>query len=655
MRKVVILLFSIISLLVLLPINAPAITAGNPPFESIELFNYNEGVSPAPGWYQENSVYDSYNGSTIVGDVSNSDGTLAKWTVTNGHYQLHITPHSQLTFVRSFPLNWPSGLNNYEIEYDMYTLNGINLDRNFSFRHIDQNSHYEVHTYGNMIYLDKAGFDTENHKNLGKTLDSSTYNFSDNTLYHFKIIANENNIKVYIDNETTPTLETTDSTNPYLYGIAGFQAGSGPDAPGDVWFDNIIITPITGADSSPTAIPIPTTTPTPATTPNATPAPILTLSVPDIKQFSTPWAYETYDSAQSWTQNPTIRGWGCALASAVMVLKYYNHKTDPGNLNLWLKDQVDGYIGSGLVNWLAITRFSKQNTIKLDTSKDLPILEFIRVNNASKADVQDVLATLVPPILKIPGHFVVGIGKTEADILVNDPASYTRTKLKEVESAYSTPFTQMNMFIPSHTDLSYLMLTSNPKLNFTLLDSKGKQVGEISIEEPVIEDSENSPIGRVNRESINIYLVAKPQTDQYTIKTTGGNGKFTIDYFSYDKNGELIGGAISKIDIVTSDNLTNSYLIKYNREPQAKALTITFNSTINDLDVLYNLGWIKSEYIYRSLKSKLSLIKFLAKNPRLYRLVLIALKIEIESSKRAFFTNEAYQILLRDINYLISH
>jgi len=649
MKKVAKLLSFTILLLVLLLSKTPATIAASPPFDSIELFNYNEGISPAPGWYQENSVYDSYNGSTIVGDVSNSDGTLAKWTVTNGHYQLHITPHSQLTFVRSFPLNWPSGLNNYEIEYDMYTLNGINLDRNFSFRHIDQNRHYEIHTYGNIIYLDKAGFDTVNHNNLGITLDSSTFNFSDNTLYHFKIVANENNIRVYINNESLPTLETTDSTNPYLYGIAGFQAGSGSGASGDVWFDNLIITPITGTDSSPTATPVPTTTPT------ATPTPVPTLSVPNIKQFSTPWAYETYDSAQGWTQNPTIKGWGCALTSAVMVLKYYNHQTDPGSLNLWLKNQVDGFIGGGLVNWLAITRFSKQNTIKVDTSKDLPTLEFLRVSNASIVDARNILTSLVPPILKIPGHFIVGIGKTDTDILINDPASNTRTKLTEVESAYSTPFTQMNMFIPSHTDLSYLMLTSNPNLSFTLHDSKGRQVGEISIEEPITEDDENFPLSGASRESINTYLVAKPQTDLYTIKTTGGNGKFTIDYFPYDQNGELIGGAISKIDIVTSNNLTNSYLINYNQNPKSKAFTITFNSTINDLDVLYNLGWIKSEYVYRSLKSKLTLTKFLASNPGLYRLMLITLKLETEGLKKRFISNEAYQILLRDINYLISN
>ena len=88
------------------------------------------------------------------------------------------------------------------------------------------------------------------------------------------------------------------------------------------------------------------------------------LNVPPLKQISDPWQNQVYDSANLWSPlNPTINRWGCALTSAAMVFQYHgltklpdNTTLDPGTVNAWLKTQLDGYVGNGYVNWLALSR-----------------------------------------------------------------------------------------------------------------------------------------------------------------------------------------------------------------------------------------------------------------------------------------------------------
>src|ERR1700722_603606 len=94
------------------------------------------------------------------------------------------------------------------------------------------------------------------------------------------------------------------------------------------------------------------------------------LSVPLIKQTSTPWQSQEYDSAHIWNpSNPTINAWGCAMTSAAMIFRYYGINElpdgtplDPGTLNKWLENQPDGYVETGWVNWIALSRLSKLAT-----------------------------------------------------------------------------------------------------------------------------------------------------------------------------------------------------------------------------------------------------------------------------------------------------
>lgn len=139
------------------------------------------------------------------------------------------------------------------------------------------------------------------------------------------------------------------------------------------------------------------------------------------------WGGDLYNQATTWAAWPTMKHWGCAVTSAAMVLKYYDHNQlpdgsslHPGALNEWLKQQPDGYLGQGLLNWRAITRLTKLNH---DLNNSFPIISFL-YHGSDLAWLYDQLSANVPVILEQPGHFIVatGWGPSEATIAINDPA-----------------------------------------------------------------------------------------------------------------------------------------------------------------------------------------------------------------------------------------
>lgn len=234
-----------------------------PPFEEEDTFTYNNEVSPAPNW--EQIFHECSNtGCYEISEVLNNDGTKATWTVANGHYEIHITSHQKLTFVRTFPLNWPTDLKNYEIVFDMFTKDSINYDRNFAFRYIDQHTWYGLHFYGTTIYLEKALFNPQTQENKGKLLSQTNFSFSENQIYRFKIRVYQNSIKLYNieNNQETLLINTVDNDSPILSGKAGPQSGSWQNSPGDAWFDNIKITNLDIPSSTPTPNLSPTPSPT---------------------------------------------------------------------------------------------------------------------------------------------------------------------------------------------------------------------------------------------------------------------------------------------------------------------------------------------------------------------------------------------------------
>lgn len=140
------------------------------------------------------------------------------------------------------------------------------------------------------------------------------------------------------------------------------------------------------------------------------------LSVPLYKQCASPWGTDIYDHITS-----TICRKGCALTSAVMVLRYYGVTTgadgkevNPRNLNEWLKSQPKGYVGRGSIDWREVAGYSG-GRISYSGS----------IDGRSDKVLNDDLCDGKPVILNVPNHFVVATGSMcsgdETTWSINDP------------------------------------------------------------------------------------------------------------------------------------------------------------------------------------------------------------------------------------------
>ncbi len=123
--------------------------------------------------------------------------------------------------------------------------------------------------------------------------------------------------------------------------------------------------------------------------------------------------------------NATI-GWrGCALTSMATLINYYNAnvysgipRTDPGDLNTYLRGLPGGYNGRNDVNFDAIYRYSSGRTSFVGRyDVDDPY------SRESLLDMADgLIRSGIPLILRISGHFVLAIGKCGDSFVVADPA-----------------------------------------------------------------------------------------------------------------------------------------------------------------------------------------------------------------------------------------
>jgi len=271
----------------------------------------------------------------------------------------------------------------------------------------------------------------------------------------------------------------------------------------------------------PTDIPTPLPTVLPTITPTATPT-LPVLSVPSLKQYSLPWKDKLYDHT-----NRTIEEFGCALTSAVMILQYHGHTILPDTLNTWLKSQDDGYIRNGLINWLAVSRYSK-----LHDSLTSPTLEYKRIDPMD-VNLDNELNSNRPAILREDGHFIVATGKTDTTYLINDPGYNNRPTLE----SYGNSFLALNTFTPTHSDLSYMMFVVDNDVNIAVKDSNGVDINLISYLEEPIKSIKNQ--NRKSGETVKVVLFEKPENDKYQLFLAGPKGSYQLDSYLYTTTGKL--------------------------------------------------------------------------------------------------------------------
>ena len=323
------------------------------------------------------------------------------------------------------------------------------------------------------------------------------------------------------------------------------------------------------------------------------------LDVPDIKQYSPPWNDDVYDGATSWSANPTIERWGCALTSASMVLKYFNHNINPDDLNNWLNSQPDGYLRSGLLNWLAVSRYTRINQ-----GADSPILEYRRFGS-DQTILENELTAGNPGILKLPGHFVVAKGKIGSDFDINDPAT-TRNLL----SSYGESYLALNRYRATSTDLSYIMFAIDSDITLQLFDSEGNPVdGAYFLDEPLVDDIDGN---QTSGEELRIFLLPTPTQEIYTLKATG-SGTYQLDSYLYGLEGNVRTDSFNGI---LQEGQTDGFLVTIGEISDAQPI-VTIDTIIEDLNNSWNQGLIKKESIYRFLLRQLQLTKRLIETNRI--------------------------------------
>ncbi len=467
----------------------------------------------------------------------------------NGSYRYGATVADGSTIIDSIAGNIISP--NYTIEYDYLALTGE--DKNIDFRWVNNSPLYEVH------FTNAGALFVGSHSSIGTAF--VPYVLQNGTQYHIKIVLQNQHIQLFVN--TDKVFDLID-TNYQFSGDeqVGLRIGTGSTFPTEAYFDNIVVTNLDSSD----------------------------LAVPLLKQISNPWQSQEYDTAHLWNPgNPTINAWGCAMTSAAMILQYYGIATipgtnftplNPGTLNTWLKSQPDGYLGTGWVNWLAIARLSKLAADEGIVSS-FDALEYSRTSGANKTQLTDDINNNIPDILEEPGHFIVAKGINGNTFNINDPF-YNLTSLDNTR--YNNTFLSLGRFTPSHTDLSYIMLTSDPSVTLTIKDSQGNTVGssfvQSSIVDPLDASKTNSPI--------RIYYLPKPTSGNYTITANNTAGPFTFTSYLYDAQGnptKQTQNGIGNTQFLISFDKTNSTNTKIVKK-------VTYASALQDIKTAQNLHLI---------------------------------------------------------------
>jgi hypothetical protein len=416
-------------------------------------------------------------------------GQNGQWLVTpDGFYQASVTKLDGYPDTPTISYVGNDSWSNYSFSYKTKGIRGV--DKQIYFRYRNSSEDYYV-----LNLINRLGAVLLRRHNGGQDafLNGASIMLGNDIWYFVRIDALAGSIRIYINNQLV--FDVVDSNPTLSGGIAimawpGYYNGSGSVTV--VQYDNIFVESINEFPPAPT--------PTPYPTPSG-------LNVLPIKQGNQPWGDLEYDTAHNWATRAaiTIRRWGCALTSAVMVLNYHGVKKmpdgvdlDPATLNSWLLAEKNGFVNGGFVNWWGIRRLTEIANKLWDS----PILDFRKYKTFDHNILDSHLADSQPDILGVKnnGHFVVATGKTPGSYSINDPASGLATLEK-----YSSTASSIAHYYPTQTNLSALYLTTGSNIELFLTGptdfAAGKNApggnvvvppeGNYGIVEPFIADTEN--------------------------------------------------------------------------------------------------------------------------------------------------------------------
>jgi hypothetical protein len=314
----------------------------------------------------------------------------------------------------------------------------------------------------------------------------------------------------------------------------------------------------------------------------------------------------------------------------------------PETLNNWLKNQIDGYLREGYLNWYALTRLAREVHNQIGST----LLQFRR----SRRDfnlLNDDLTNNRPPILEVPGHFIVATGKTDGSWFINDPAWEERETL----DSYGNDFNSLRRLIPTSTDLSALLAVAEPEVNFLVTNQNGTQVGESFLENPLVDDIDGQ---ETSGKGIRIFDLPTPSLGDYKIQVEG-DGEFTVDLFTYDKNASP--STQSFFGFTNPDNPAQ-FAVSISEEGGGEFIrTTTFARTKEDIRQSLQAGLITNRGIARALIAKITLAEWLKNHGKIKatQIILKDFLRELEIYKNRFIKPEAYLLLKQDGEYLLLH
>ena len=472
-------------------------------------------------------------------------GSWNLWSASNGTAFASL-PTSYTRTEITPDITWNPDWQHYRISFDYYVHKGV--DKNINFGFTTGSEWYEVQFTKSQYYIRHV----INSSGIWREVGSKS--LLPGQLYRFEIELNAGRIQIWIDG--TQLLDTVDPTYSGSFGKPTLKATTGSIFPTTVSFDNFKITLL-----EPTGE---------------------TFEV--FKQSDPRWALLEYDSASTWDSVPTMERWGCAVTSLAMILRHHGitqlpggTELDPSSLNTWLKDQPDGYVGNGLVNWIAAMRLTAQMSPVLQTPK----LEYQRhtVNPLQTAQAQ--LTSQLPVVLQIPGHFLVGHAADQQDITIADPA-YEYTTL----SQHQTELLSTRTFTPSNTDLSYLLFVHDTELSVQIesADNHTIQAEHLS--------ADTAPAATTTTSMI--QEIAKPESGTYTLTISqAAVGNFELELYLYDAAATVLPLTISG----TAGPTPITYQLTFNKE-EVLSSSLTPAVTFAQLQEYFELAFTTAKIAY---------------------------------------------------------
>lgn len=408
----------------------------------------------------------------------------------------------------------------------------------------------------------------------------------------------------------------------------------------------------------------------------------VTLNIPYFSQNDSSWGPTEYDhSIQLGFPNPTMDRWGCAVTSAAMVLNFHNIKEmpdgtdlDPGSLNVWLKNNNGYAIGyKNMDGWYSYLKFPSISTLTkriFDARKSNTKLEYKRTKtNLTQTLDSDLSIGKFPDIIKVSNdktssHFVVAKGKTNNTYLINDPEWNHPT----LESFNNNTFSQLDRFVPSNTNLSYFLAVVNPSVEMMITAPDNKRTGKNLTNNEELNQIDNAsyslqlPISNPNDNDqnenlgtgVNEFLLPEPIEGNYEIKLSSEeNGFYEINLATFKENGDNDSNYIRGIITENNDETIKANYSQVNNTNINKI--VSFSDLIKDLNELKGMNQFKNNGIYNSLLAKATvaqLVNFVSEKTS--NNILKAMLNEIKAQRGKGITEDAYQVLFYNINYLIN-